>query len=117
VAYYPCRFTDREEKCIALGEREESMAEVPVAGSSFVAEVKTSGQRLRLVATETGYGAAANIYSLTEMRWLGLPHFCLTLDVARRWAEWETREYLRTIGKLPVLRIKWIPTKPGNILG
>ena len=91
------------------------MAEVPVASSGFMAEVKASGQRLRLVATETGYGAAANIYSVTEMRWLSLPHFCLTLDVARRWAEWETREYLRTIGKVPVLRIKWICTKPGNL--
>ena len=41
------------------------MAEVPVAGSGFLADVKAGDQRLRLLATETGYGVAANIYSLT----------------------------------------------------
>lgn len=94
------------------------MAEFPVAGSGFWANVKAGSERLRLVATETGYGAAANIYSLTEMKWIGPPHYCMTLEVARRWAEWGAREYLRTIvGKAPVLRIKWIDTKPGSTPG
>jgi hypothetical protein len=90
---------------------EESMAEVPLAGSAFSAEVRASGQRLRLVATETGYGAVANIYNLTETKWIGPPHYRSSLEAARRWAEWEVREYLRdTVGKVPAVRVKWIGT-------
>jgi len=93
------------------------MAEVPVAGSGFLADVKAGRQRLRLLATDTGYGVAANIYSLTEMRWLYPPHYFSTLEVARLWAEWEVRSSLKTVTKLPVLRIKWISTKPGGTPG
>jgi hypothetical protein len=93
------------------------MVEFPLTGSHFFADVKASGQRLRLVATETGYGAAANIYTFTEKKWIGPPHFCATLPVARRWAEWEVREYLRAIlPKPPAIRIKWICSKPAGTI-
>jgi hypothetical protein len=84
------------------------MIELPKAGDGFSAEVKASGQRLKLVAIETGYGAVANIYTFTQMKWIGPPHYCSNLRVARRWAEWEMREYFRSIlGKPPGVRIKW----------
>jgi hypothetical protein len=87
------------------------MGEFPLAGSAFSAEVKASGQHLRLIAAETGYGAAANIYNLTEKKWIRLPHYRSTLEAARRWAKWEMREYLRSIvGKVPSVRVKWTCT-------
>jgi hypothetical protein len=91
------------------------MAEFPLTGSGFFADVEVSGQRLRLVTTETGYGVAANIYTVTEKKWIGPPHYCSSLNVARRWAEWEMREYLRTIlGKPRLVRIKWICVNAGS---
>jgi hypothetical protein len=38
--------------------REVSMAEVPIAGRGFCADIEASGHRLRLFATQTGYGVA-----------------------------------------------------------
>src|SRR5437879_13446277 len=57
--------SDGTRSALRSPHSEESMAEVPVAGSGFLADVKAGDQRLRLLATETGYGVAANIYSLT----------------------------------------------------
>jgi hypothetical protein len=85
------------------------MAEVPKAGSGFVADVEVSSERLRLLAIETGYGVVANLYSLTESRWLFAPHYFSTIKVARRWAEWELREHLRST-RSAVPRVKWLST-------
>ena len=86
-----------------------------MAGTAFSADISASGQRLRLVATETGYGAAANIYTLTPYRnEVDRPSALLCVaGSGARWAEWELREYLRTIvGKAPAVRIKWTCSKP-----
>lgn len=107
----------RAEEPLVVCAREVSMAEVPIAGTGFCADVKVSGQRRRLFATETGYGVAANMYSLTEMRWLCPPHYFSSINEGQRWAECEVRAYLRTMGQLAALRIRWIGAKPGSTSG
>jgi hypothetical protein len=60
--------------------------DIPIVGSGFWAEVKAGGQHLRLFVVETMLGLGANVFSVTDRRWLDAgPHWFQTFGDAKQW--------------------------------
>ena len=89
--------------------------DIPIVGSGFWAEVKAGGQHLRLFVVETMLGLGANVFSVTDSRWLDAgPHWFQTFGEAKQWAESKAQTYLQHAGKIAPPIVEWNPTNPGG---
>jgi hypothetical protein len=78
------------------------------ANDSSTGIVDIGGYRLRLVSTGTGFGIAANVYSINETRWVDVPRWVPTIAAGREAAEDQARQYLRRSANLELPAVTWM---------